>query len=61
MYCDLDPGSIKIRHLAGIGLRYRKRGLNSKLKIAGAIQSMGFQQIFFIHGPHFIDFKFSIK
>lgn len=58
IYLDLDSGDPKIRQTGGTCLRFRKNGLNTKLKITGVQKSVPFTHSFFVYGPHIIDFTF---
>ena len=58
IYCDLEPGSTKIRRLGGVCLGFKRKGLNSKLCMLSTLKSMKVKQTLFIHNPTFVDLKF---
>jgi ribosomal protein L19 len=59
LYCDLHLGSIKIRTVAGICLRLRRKGLNTKIKIGTSAKGVNLEQNFFTYAPHFLDCRFT--
>ena len=58
IYCDMEPGAVKIRRLGGTCLSLKRKGLNSKLSMLSTIKSVEVRQIFFLNGPTFVDLEF---
>lgn len=59
IYYDLLIGSFKAMRLQGTCIRIRHRGLNTKVQIQGYIKPTGFQKMFFVHSPQFLDITFN--